>query len=216
MLTKVENSKGTVKRHHFAHLAPAAACESWLHSTAKLLLGERICDAIGSGGSVPIRWVCPDDGMQHEKDLLNRKIIDAVEIKYFWSDKNIRPDIICSAAGQPVVIFKIIVTHKPEKAVLESGIPVLEVYVSDADDLDNLRSGVVNVKRIHNYPCPDPICHICHDFSSKCESTALSAQFLLKDIKRSKSKPKRMKPITQDKYGNVLHSKTLQQVRTCA
>ena len=48
VLTSVENSQGTVKRHHSAHLAPAVAYESWLHSTAKLILGERIHDAIAN------------------------------------------------------------------------------------------------------------------------------------------------------------------------
>ena len=208
--------KGAIKQHHLAHLSPAPACESWLHSTAKLILRERIHDAMDNGSSLPIRWTCPDDGMQHDKDLLNRKIIDAVEVEYFWSGKNIRPDVVCLASGQPVVIFEVVVTHKPEEMVLESGIPVLEVHISDADDLDNLHSGVVYVDDIHNYPCPDPRCDICDNFSSVCLSTSQLAESLLKDMKKRKSKPNYLKPITQDKFNNCLYPKIRRKVQAYA
>lgn len=208
--------KGAIKQHHLAHLSPAPACESWLHSTAKLILRERIHDAMDNGSSLPIRWTCPDDGMQHDKDLLNRKIIDAVEVEYFWSGKNIRPDVVCFASGQPVVIFEVVVTHKPEEMVLESGIPVLEVHISDTAELDNLRSGVVNIDYIHNYSCPDPKCDICGNFSSVCSSTSQLAESLLLDMKKRKSKPNYLKPITQDKFDNFLYPKIRRKVQAYA
>lgn len=164
--------KGSVRRHHLAHMTGTPTCEGWLHATAKTMLARRIEDAMAIGGDLPIRWshTCPtledepweDTEHEIEQDMLHKGILDSVATEQHLSDWNIRPDIVCFSGDMPRVLIEVVDTHAPETEVINAGLPVLEVHVAEASDLGTLSEGTIPVARLHNYPCPDPICPTCH------------------------------------------------------
>ena len=162
--------KGSVKQHHLAHTPNNPTCEGWLHSTAKLILYLRIKDAIVARTPVLIRWSCPPSRdrifwlqceEQHEADLLGKGILDGVNTERTLSTWNIRPDIACTARGEPKVLIEIVDSHPPSTTVIRTGLPILEVHVSASTDLRTLAEDTISVSVMHNYPCPDPICDKC-------------------------------------------------------
>ena len=158
--------KGDQKIHHFAHYqATGHGCEGCLHKTAKRILSQRIGDAIGmKGAAVPIKWSCvgeepPDD---HEVDLLGKGILNNIRVEQHLPTWNIRPDITLMADDTPKGLIEVVDTHSPEPPVIASGLPVLEVHVSEPADLKVLAESAIPVAVMHNYPCPDPKCKICY------------------------------------------------------
>lgn len=117
---------------------------------------------------VPIQWECTlctrygfGPGTTHTINLLGKNVLNRACIEQQLPDWNIRPDIVCMSSDKPRVLIEIVDTHAPEQPVADAGLPVLEVHVSDAADLELLATGVVPVAAIHNYPCPDPPCNVC-------------------------------------------------------
>ena len=157
-------NKGTVKQHHLAHLPGHPGCEGWLHSTAKLLLYQRIADAMVAGSPLPIEWSCGWPLRHcdpHKLDLLGKRILNGVRVERHLPDWNIRPDIVCMAGDAPKVLVEVVDTHAPEPPVIAPGLPVLEVHVSKASDLAILAESTVPVAIMHNYPCPERLCDVC-------------------------------------------------------
>ena len=217
--------KGRVRRHHLAHFASTPACEGWLHATAKMILLQRIEDAITVGADLPIRWshVCPTDEFyssqetEHAQNMLHKGILNNVATEQHLSEWNIRPDIVCYSADIPKALIEIVDTHRPESDVIHAGLPVLEIHVSGSDDLHSLREGEIPVAKLHNYPCPDPICATCrrrksegchycqrcgqhvdnsHAYCSECQACK-------NDWHRHTYCPKCSKVVTEVKFGNV-------------
>ena len=156
--------KGDVRMHHFAHQKDNGyACEGQLHSTAKRILSQRFTDAIADGAPVPIKWPCQDEAPRgsHEVNLLRKGILNSIRVEQQLSRWNIRPDITLMAGGTPRGLIEVVDTHPPEPSVISTGLPVLEVHVSEPADLAVLVEGTIPVAVMHNYPCPDPICDIC-------------------------------------------------------
>ena len=168
--------KGRIRQHHFAHLAPAPACESWLHSTAKHLLYQRITEAIAGATPLPIRWQCHycagyrahSRGIPYEhcRDLLGKRRIDGVAMEQAWPERDIQPDITLLTGGTAAILIEIVVSHQPEYTVAEIGLPVLELHLTNAEQLDALTTGALPVAKLSNYPCPDPICQDCEQRQS--------------------------------------------------
>jgi hypothetical protein len=157
-------NKGAVRQHHLAHMQGHTGCEGWLHSTAKLLLYQRIADAIADGSPLPIEWSCEWPVRQcnpHKEDLLGKGILNIVSVERHLPNWDIRPDIVCMTGDSPKVLIEVVDSHAPEPAVIATGLPVLEVHVSNAADLPRLTKSTVPVDRMHNYPCPEQPCDIC-------------------------------------------------------
>lgn len=157
--------KGDVRIHHFAHQqANGHGCEGWLHSTAKRILSQRIADAMAGGAPVPIKWSCPREELAfvHEVDLLGKGILNSIRVEQYLSIWNIRPDITLMAGDTPKGLIEVVDTHSPEPPVVDAGLPVLEVHVSEPADLKVLVESAIPVAVMHNYPCPDPICDTCN------------------------------------------------------
>ncbi len=169
--------KGPVKQHHLAHASGKPTCEGWLHSTAKMLLYQRIAGALAGNSALPIQWHChsfeqqadrlandhdrPACTLVHQTDLLRKRVLDGVRIEQHLAERSIRPDICVYEGDIPRVLIEVVDTHAPERVVIETKLPVLEVHISEAADLAELVDGTVQVSVLHNYPCPDPICKIC-------------------------------------------------------
>ena len=160
--------KGAVKQHHLAHFSGKPTCEGWLHSTAKNLLAQRIADAMAASRPLPVTWPCNCDGWEwsfetthHDADLLGKGCMDSVRVECHLSAWNVRPDIVLFSGESAKVVVEIVDSHAPETPVVATGLPVLEVHISESSNLQNLVNGSVLVNVMHNYPCPDPVCSIC-------------------------------------------------------
>lgn len=176
--SKLVAKKGDEVIHHFAHYqANCHGCEGWLHKTAKRILYERITRSIARRSFFPIAWSCrgKEPAVVHEVDLLNKGILNNASLEQYLPTWNIRPDITLKAGTTPKGLIEVVDTHRPEPPVLASGLPVLEVHVSDGSDLEILAKGRVPVAVMHNYPCPDP---------KKCRPTRLRPNKPLKDLTR--------------------------------
>ena len=167
-------NKGSVRQHHLAHLPGNPTCEGWLHSTAKMLIHQRITDAMEAGIPLPIEFRCNSNSTcswllkrTHELDLLGRRVLDGVRVELRLPYWNIQPDIVCMTGDTPKVLIEIVDTHAPEPPVVAAGLPVLEVHVSKATDLTMLAEGTILVATMHNYPCPDPQCDVCGRWKSE-------------------------------------------------
>ena len=159
--------KGSIRSHHFAHDKDSGCNgESALHATAKLLLFQRIQDALHEQTDIPLVWhcsICPDAHL-HRGNLLKRTA--SVEMEQTILDANIRPDILLTGAnGMPTALLEIVHTHAPEGNVIryaeDNEIPLLEFRVDGADDLvriaeESLRPATTSVP-----VCPCRVCHIC-------------------------------------------------------
>ena len=161
-------NKGSIKQHWLSHQAGNPACEGWLHAAVKRLLHQRIADAIADSNPLTIQWRCTDQhcGL-HKANLLGKGILTNVQLERRLPEWNIQPDITCMAGDAPKVLVEVVDTHSPEPQVIAAGLPVLEVKVTDTADLDKLAIGVVSVSKVHNRPCPDPICLQCGRRASK-------------------------------------------------
>lgn len=162
--------KGRIRVHHFAHDA-GAACdgESALHATAKLLLFQRIQDALkaqGAAPDMPVVWqcrICPD-GCEHQGNLLRRTSGAAMEQTI--PGANIRPDILLTNAdGIPSAFLEIVHTHAPEENVIRyagnNKIPILEFRIQSADDLARIAGESLQPQTARIPGCPCLICSQC-------------------------------------------------------
>ena len=152
-------NKGPIRRHYFSHYqANSHGCEGWLHKTAKRILHQRITRSIARRSPFPIKWSCSDKepAFVHEVDLLGKGILNNASLEQHLPTWNIRPDITLMAGDTPKGLIEVVDTHRPQPPVLESGLPVLEVHVSEGANLDVLAKGTIPVAVMHNYPCPEP------------------------------------------------------------
>lgn len=205
--------KGVVKQHHLAHPPGHPNCEGWLHSTAKLLLYQRITDAIAASAPLPIRWSCKS-GKGHTQtiDLLGKRILNSAGIEQYLPDFKVRPDIVCMAGDAPKVLIEVVDSHAPEPPVIATGLPVLEVHISAAEDLETLAEGPVPVAVMRNYPCAE--CRKSDQERAEQERRRQDAKRrMLERLKdagleyRTGNLPP-LTPIKQDKYGARLRRDT--------
>ena len=166
----IAKNNGIAKTHHFAHERYNPVCEGLLHRTAKLLLYQRIADAMAGGHRLMVQWPCtnPDCGL-HTQNLLGGGVLTHVLIEHRLSDWAIQPDIVCMAGNTPRVLIEVVDTHAPEPAVIAAGLPTLEFHLSDTTDLAALSRETLSCTVIHNKNCPNPRCNICRKpASARC------------------------------------------------
>ncbi len=159
--------KGNIRVHHFAHDADTACDgESALHATARLLLFQRIQDALQEQRDIPLFWqclICPDE-CRHDGNLLKRAVNAAMELTI--SDADIRPDILLTGIdGIPTALLEIVHTHAPEKSVIryakDNNLPLLEFHVNAGDDLHQFSEGALTPQTARMPGCPCRTCGNC-------------------------------------------------------
>ena len=149
--------QGQVLAHHFAHDSGRPVGEGCVHAAVKWILYERLKSAVGGGDDfVVCRWACEGCQDYHELDIIERFGVVGVSLEVELPNARVQPDVTCwDSSGQPSVLVEIVVSHRPEVAVLETGFPVLEVRADGNGDRQQLEHGVVEVKHAHNtLPCP--------------------------------------------------------------
>lgn len=162
--------KGRIRAHHFAHDA-GANCdgESALHATAKLLLFQRIQDAIQERQEIPVVWdcsICPS-GHSHKGNLLKRATNAAME--QMIPGASIRPDILLTnTPGMPIAFLEIVHTHAPDENVIQyvenNKIPLLEFHVQTVNDLMQIAGESLHPQTAR---IPYPICRQCGEYFCK-------------------------------------------------
>jgi len=162
----VAKNQGRQQAHHFAHSSDSnsAACEGWLHATAKYALYQRIQDALSKPEPIPISWYCFICGCSHKGDLLKKVNGARLEKMIPDADARIIPDITLLADETPRTFIEIVDSHHPEANTLEiaesKGCSLLVFEVHDADGLDNLLSDTLNPKALH-VQCFCKLCEHC-------------------------------------------------------
>ncbi len=109
--------KGGVMRHHFAHHRRGECSpETVLHQVGKRLLYKRIARHLKRNRPLQIRWNCQYCPGTHEGNLL--KLARKVEMEKALD--GCRPDLVLSGMdGDPPAIVEVVVTHEPDRNVLE-------------------------------------------------------------------------------------------------
>ena len=147
---------GAVLAHHFAHDSGRPLGEGCIHAAVKLIIYGRLKAAVAGGEGVPFRWVCESCQDRHVADVIVRFGVVSVSLEAKLKNARVQPDVTCWCSdGQPSLLVEVVVSHRPEAAVLETGFPVLEVRADGNQDRQQLEHGVVEVKYAHNtLPCP--------------------------------------------------------------
>ena len=183
--TRLIARQGTEKIHHFAHANSQGGCEGALHATGKLLLFQRIQDAIQAKTQIPIRWNCTLCQCNHEGDLLKR--VDDAFLEKQIPGSNIRPDVYLSKVETPYKLLEIVHTHSPDKAVYDyveaNGLILLLFNLKEAlekgtvdEALEVLRSGVLEPDVFNLKVCQCELCphcdseRICNEYHRYCET----------------------------------------------
>lgn len=134
--------KGDRKQHHFGHKSDTNCClETVLHQSAKIILFERISEAISLGEPLLMKWKCLLCNDEHEGNLLKRSTSVKTEI----SMGVCRPDITLFDSNNILAtLIEIVVTHAPEENVLgyarEYHIPVVQFQIETAEQIEELKT----------------------------------------------------------------------------
>ena len=164
--------KGRIRVHHFAHdVGNVCDGESALHATAKLLLFQRIQDALKEQDNIPdlpMVWhcrICPN-GCQHQGNLLKGTSHAAMEQTI--PGANIRPDILLTNVDDiPTAFLEIVHTHAPDENVIRyaenNKIPILEFCIETPNDLAQINEKPLHPQTAHIAGCPCLICRRCQE-----------------------------------------------------
>jgi hypothetical protein len=110
---------GQRNRPHFAHES-AVACaggETALHATTIRVLRDGILAAAEAQRSFPLALHCEMCMAEREADLARVAHDCRVDQSF---QRGIRPDLLMlSAAGKPLYVIEVVVTHEPEEAALQ-------------------------------------------------------------------------------------------------
>lgn len=133
---------------HFYHLPGVEPCslESYLHKTAKEILYNRFKnkeDKINI--EINNIYIC-DENCNEQNDLCKikkEKIINLNEIfnlepKLETYYNGFKPDILLESSDGKVLFIEICYTHKCEEEKINSGIPIIEIYIDDEKKLELL------------------------------------------------------------------------------
>lgn len=168
----VAKTKGRLREKHFAHQADACGGESYLHLTAKLLFQQTYKSAVKNGTPFLIEFdahtKCPKNH-HGEKTTVFRDITDAVPNVFVeQSIGKWRADILLAGANRQLIV-EIAHTHSVESDKIESGLPIVEVFVREESDLNPIIKGELHwdATQLHNIkPIQLPIsvsqCEECH------------------------------------------------------
>ncbi|MFA6029154.1 MAG: competence protein CoiA family protein [Elusimicrobiota bacterium] len=152
--------KGNIVRHHFSHESGGSRCgEGAIHAAAKLLLHQGINKAIQQNRAIGLTWVCKTCLEVHQGQLLKK----AVRVVLEAAIDKFRPDIaLIDAAGKPVAVIEVIVSHPPEDEAkafwVGRNIALIEYRIESDFDLENLRD--LNTLRVTSVNrCLAPRCN---------------------------------------------------------
>ena len=153
--------QGSINQWHFAHqgdlpsgtrlssirqgelpAVPLCTQETWLHRAGKALLRESIAESIENKVALALTF---ENDCYHKSHFVTNMIpreADSVDMESQL--QGIRPDLAVRARGRVLMLLEVIVTHKPEPAVYEYGVPVLEFWLTDESDLRMVDASIGN------------------------------------------------------------------------
>jgi len=155
-----KTGKGS-KRPHFAHHAESPNCtpEGVLHKSFKLLLLQYIRQHIADDTLINIEWECVYCHEKHTGNLIQS--VSAVLDEYHM--EKCRPDIaLLDQNDKPFAVIEIIVTHKPDEAVItyykERKFILILIELDSEDDLDKIETKInkpASINYCFNHKCPN-------------------------------------------------------------
>lgn len=158
---------GDVNQWHFAHAPidvpqyvgsreskpqmPISSCtkESYLHASAIRVICATIEGAKRKSHKLPLRYGSDCFHGEHRYDDI--VTVSPPTLRVNRPYESIRPDITVVREGRVSAFIEVVVTHKPERAVYEQRLPVIEVQLKGMSDLMKLRHELV-ATRIANNP----------------------------------------------------------------
>ena len=159
--------QGDLNQWHFAHapievpqnagsreskpqmLISSCTRESYLHASAIRVICATIEGAKRKSHKLPLRYGSDCFHGEHRYDDI--VTVSPPTLRVNTPYESIRPDITVVREGRVTAFIEVIVTHKPEGAVYEQRLPVIEVELKDMSDLMKLRHELV-AARIANNP----------------------------------------------------------------
>lgn len=172
LLRKSGNTGKNSKRPHFAHkaLTPNCTPETALHFLAKNLIAEKIKNNIQNKASINFSWRCHFCGEIHKGDLLKK----AKDVKLEYGLSICRPDIaLFDDANRVYAVIEVVVTHKPEAAVIqyykENNITLVQINFNSDSELDAIDSKISNPS--HVLICYNPKCKKCGNYEKRSVMT---------------------------------------------
>jgi len=125
--------------------------EGVLHKSFKLLLLEKIKKQIADKTPINFEWECLFCHTKHNGNLL----FYAADVKEEYQFENCRADLaLLDRANNPFAVIEIVVTHKPEEAVIEfyktNKIVLIQIELESDDVLDKI-DAKINIPTSVNY-----------------------------------------------------------------
>jgi len=136
----IKTGKGS-RRPHFSHdkLSPNCTSESYLHSTFKLMLLEKLNQCISGHLPLEVKYKCTICQREHTASLSHG--LTAVKAEHDM--KVCRPDIaLFDGNGRVFAVIEIVVKHEPEEAALNyyknNNIVLVQIKLDSEDDLEKV------------------------------------------------------------------------------
>lgn len=150
------------KTSHFAHKGGTDnhCSETFLHKLFKDKVAEFIQSNIEKHEPIIFEWECKQCYEHHKGNLLKK----AVSVVEEYDLGECRPDVaLLDASGNVVIAIEVVVTHEPEKSVLEfydsHKIACLQLKIENFDDLTKVEEKLTHPTSVNL--CPTPTCEKC-------------------------------------------------------
>ena len=174
ILRKSGKTRKGSKRPHFAHraLTPNCTPETALHFLFKNLLAEKLQKHISTHTPLLMTWSCKYCYNRHTGNLLKK--IRSLKVEYNMTV--CQPDIaLFDRDGNVFAVIEIVVSHKPEKNVLQfykdNNIILLQINLTSDKDIDELDAKIANPDFVAT--CFNPKCNSCGHFQQKTTMTII-------------------------------------------
>lgn len=161
-ISKIPEGQKYHRRNHFAHKGNSDnhCSESFLHKLFKERCVDYIREKIASGHSLLFEWHCMQCGEEHNGNLLKKAVNVIMEC-----DLDVcKPDVaLLDGNGKVVIVIEVVVTHKPDQAVLEyyndNKIACIQINVVDFQDCEIVEEKLSHPDDVNL--CPNPVCDEC-------------------------------------------------------
>lgn len=168
LLRKSGNTGKYSKRPHFAHklLTPNCTPETVLHFSFKTLLTKKIQQHIDNSLPLNITWIC-----QHCRDIHSGNLLKKIKsVRLEYKIGVCQPDITLLDIDEKVfAVIEIVVTHKPERQVLNyyktNNIILIQIELKSDNDIYEIDSKISNPDLISI--CFNPKCKNCRHYLQK-------------------------------------------------
>lgn len=176
ILRKSGNTGRGAKRPHFAHRALTQNCtpETALHFLFKTLVAEAIERSLRERQSRYFQWKCKYCDEEHSGNLMKR--VSSIKVEH---DLGVcQPDIsFFSNDGRVFSVIEVVVTHKPEKHVLnyyqENDIVLVQYNLTSDTELNDVENRIGNPDFVGF--CFNPICDVCGKYKLKTRMLVIDA-----------------------------------------